>query len=282
MRKIILLLLLLSTVSAQEFDYYNLEISLTSSGLAHQKIENIFILDKETNDILFSINQDIENIKVPQNEFTFTEQGILIHKNIKPDEKNLVEIEFDTKDLVKQSGSNFIFSMDFSLPFVSKNTQIKLNLPEGFILSDIDPPASPKPTVIETDGKIISLIWKNPEEESFIVVYKRGFTDKSESAMPTYLVFIALLIIIFTAILFMLTQKRKTREFISSTLSENENIILNIIRKEKNITQKKIGQITGFSKSKLSKIIKRLEEKNILKRKPFFKTNKFELSKKMK
>ncbi len=280
MKIFIILLLLLPITLAQEFDSYNLEISLEPSGLAHEKIESSFTINQDSNSILFSLDQEIQNVN-SNFDSSLTNEGILINKNIKANEKNTIILEFDTKDLIKQSGKNFIFSLDFSIPFNSKNTQIKLNLPEGFILADVESPVSPKPPKIETDGKVISLIWSNINQGSFIVIYKRGFTSKSESLLPFYLIF-GLIIFILISIITILIQKRKTKDFLSSTLSENENVILNLIRKEKDITQKKIRQLTGFSKSKLSKIVRRLEEKNILKRKPFFKTHKFELPKRLK
>mgnify|MGYP001604237255 CR=1 FL=1 len=284
--KLILLftLIIITAVSGQEIEYYSSEIALEPSGLAHQKIETTFSLRENANSFLFSIDQDIENIKVYDNndiDYLLTDEGILINKDIRANEKNTVFIEFDSKELVRQSGKNFIFSLDFLLPSKPKNAKIKLVLPEGFVLSDLEPSISPKAKEIETDGKKINIIWNvNNSEESFIVVYRRGYFGKTESLWPIYILLILIIILIFIALF--IFQRKRTKEFISGTLSEDENKILKIIKENKEITQKKISQLAGFSKSKMSKLAKRLEDKGIIKRKRFFKTNKFELSKKLK
>ncbi|MEK6934514.1 MAG: winged helix-turn-helix transcriptional regulator [Nanoarchaeota archaeon] len=282
----LLLLLLLSIASGQEFDNYNLEISLEPSGLAHQKMENTLTLNRNTEEILFSTREDIQNIKVYDEynnlDFTLTDQGILINKEIIANKQSNINIEFDSPGLVKQSGKDFIFSLDLSIPFISKQTQIKLNLPEGFVLSDIDSPISPKPTNIDSDGKSINIIWDiNTQEESFIVLYKRGYISLSESMLPIYLSS-GFILILLTSLVFILVQKKRAKEFISGTLSEDENQIINLIREDKNTTQKNVSQELGFSKSKMSKLIRRLEEKGTIRKKPFFKTNKFDLDKRLK
>lgn len=279
-----LLLLLLPITLAQEFSSYNLEISLTPSGVAHQRIQNTFALNKNADSVLFLTNSDIQNINIVDSieGYSLTDKGLLIKKNIKANQENNILIEFDSKGLVKQSGKDFIFSLDPYLPFDPKQTRIKLNLPEGFILSDIDSPISPKPSKIETDGKIITIVWDlNINEGSFIVIYKRGYISKVESLLPLYTSFITIIAILTIVTVFLL-QKRKNKMFISETLSEAENKILSLIRTEAEITQKQIRKITGFSKSKLSKIVYKMEQKGVLKRIPHFKTNKFKLPKNLK
>ena len=165
---------------------------------------------------------------------------------------------------------------------MQRNLDFKLALPEGFVLSDIESSVSPKTSDVETDGKIISTNWnfKNIKEQSFIVIYKRGFESKSD---PFFLLYGLLMFIIILSIsIFMIfIYKKKNSKFIMSTLSSDEREIVKFIKEDIGITQKKISQLTGFSKSKMSKLARRLEEKEIIKKTPWFKTNKFSLSKRL-
>jgi len=281
---LLLLLLFLPVIQAQGIESYDVELTLSPSGLVHQKIENTFSLGQDSDNVLFKTENEVQNIKVYDNqglEFQLTDQGILITKQFTANVLDTINIEFDSKDFIKKSGKEFIFSYDFSIPFNSRQTKIKLTLPEGFVLADAASPISPKPLSIDTDGRLISIIWNTDKlEESFIVVYKRGFTSKTESLLPIYLL-LALITALLTIIVTIKINRRKSRKFISGTLSDDENKITNLIKEDKDVTQKEISKLTGFSKSKMSKIVRRLDEKGVLKKKQFYKTNKFELSKRL-
>ncbi len=283
---IIFLLLLLPLVKAQEFSDYKLEISLKPSGIVHEKIQANFVLDHQSDSIIFSKVNEIRNIKVYENgkslNFADTEEGILIYKNFLPGKLNQITIEFDTNDLVKKSGKDFIFSLDLSIPKEVKNLDLNLDLPEGFVLSDIESSVSPKASEVSTDGKVISVDWyfKDIKEQSFIVIYKRGFESKSE---PFFLVYglIMFIILLSISIFIIFIYKKNNRKFVMSTLSSDEREIVKFIREDKGVTQKKISQLAGFSKSKMSKLVRRLEEKEIIKKTPWFETNKFNLSRRL-
>ncbi len=277
---IIFLLLLLPIASAQEIESYDLEITLIPSGLVHQKIKIRFILNQDTNNLLFATDYEIQNIKVYDTKelnFSLTDKGIVLNEDIKANEENIIFIEFDAKNLIVQSGKDFIFSYNLELPSAPKKTTLNLILPEGFVLADIEPSVSPKPSKIETNGKLINILWEtNNNNEAFIAIYKRGHTSKTESLWTVFSLSSLVIILLIVGVVIFI-QRKKAKEFILGTLNDEENKIIKIIRENKNITQKKICEMTGFSKSKMSKLVRRLEEKRIIKKIPFFKTNKFEL-----
>ena len=76
--------------------------------------------------------------------------------------------------------------------------------------------------------------------------------------------------------------KKEKKSFVLSTLSQDERSIVEVIIKNKEITQKEISRRLNFSKSKMAKIVRRLEEKNIIEKKPYMKTNKLKINKKLK
>lgn len=283
---ITIILLLLPITSAQKLESYNTELFLQPSGIVIEKIIFVFTLDHDSENVLFPIGGDVQSIKAYKNnkelKTSLTDEGILIEADIKRNEPTQISLEFESKDLIKQSGKDLIFSLNFSLPELTNNLSVVAHLPEGFTLSDIESPISPKPSEISTNGKLITTTWnsKGIKEQSFIIVFKRGYTSRFEGYIAIYAVSI-IIIILLMILLFIIFTRAKTRNFISGTLSEDERKVIDYIRKEVGITQKKISQLTGFSKSKMSKITRKLEEKGVVKKKPWFKTNKFDLAKKL-
>ncbi len=57
-------------------------------------------------------------------------------------------------------------------------------------------------------------------------------------------------------------------------LTQEEQIILKMIKEEEGITQSSLRHKSGFSKTKLSFLLSDLEKKNIIKKELFGKTNK--------
>ncbi|MBD3192147.1 MAG: winged helix-turn-helix transcriptional regulator, partial [Candidatus Heimdallarchaeota archaeon] len=67
-------------------------------------------------------------------------------------------------------------------------------------------------------------------------------------------------------------------ELVSSLLSKSERAIIKAINADNGIsTQKRICEKTGFSKSKVSQILSKLEEKGVLERERWGRTNKVTL-----
>ena len=74
--------------------------------------------------------------------------------------------------------------------------------------------------------------------------------------------------------------KKKSREDIYAILSNDEILIIKEIKN--NVTkQKEISRNLNFSKSKMSKVIAKLEQKKLISKEPHFKTNIIKLIKKI-
>ena len=92
-----LLLLLSLAVTAQEIDSYNLEVLVKASGLAHQKIQSTFSLTQNTNEILFLVDQEMQNVNVYTDkilDFAVTDKGLLINWDLEVNSENMINIEF--------------------------------------------------------------------------------------------------------------------------------------------------------------------------------------------
>jgi len=268
---------------------YKIEISLTPSGLTSEKIQlEIMNSGNDLNNIAYSSLTLPENIRVydengnlPFNLTKNEENNIVIWKNIPGNSKAKINIEFDTKGLVEQAQNKYIFSFHY-IPLVqTENFEMDLTLPQGFILSSIAQSVSPDPSKMSTDGKNIILTWnyeKLDKEFAAIVVYERGFTKES----PNYFIYGLFAVIAIVLASVALFYRKEKIDVAMMTLSEEEKMIVDRILKNKEVMQKKLVQETGFSKVKISKLVRRLEEKGIVEKIPWMKTNKLMLSKKVK
>lgn len=246
MKGYILILLLLLPIAYS----YDIEITLNSNNIVveHFKIQKPigydsfeFIFTEKPISIIYSGEYLVEDQKI-----VFLDNG-----------KDIIEFELLFDDLVESSGVKRTFRESFD-----GANNIKITLPEKFILSS-EPSTIPEYDTIKTDGQKISLAWK--DETSVAVFYEGGI-----NYIPYILVlfFLFALISIF-AFIYIKKQRHKT---INEMISEDEKLVLSQLKS--GVTkQKDLSKNLGFSKSKMSKVIRKLELKNLIDKKPHFKTN---------
>ena len=133
-----------------------------------------------------------------------------------------------------------------------------------------EPSASPMPESVDSDGRHIILNWRfKDDQDRIIAVFYEG---------PKTYYLIAVLIILFSlAVIFFLTKARMTH-IVTETLSDDEKKVVEQVRKGVK-KQKLIAKNLEFSKSKMSKVLRKLEEKGLIEKKPFLKTNIIKLKK---
>jgi len=171
-------------------------------------------------------------------------------------------------DLVECNKQNRIFRTGFTS---SDQTSVTVILPTGFVLSDKAPQATPMPDKIETDGQRIKLKW-HFDDDSVIAVFYKGPKSHTNFFIISIL---TIILITFCLFLYFRTHFKRT---IKETLSEDEQLIVKELCNRVKI-QKTIARNLGFSKSKMSKVLRKLEEKGLVEKTPYFKTNKIKLKK---
>lgn len=172
--------------------------------------------------------------------------------------------------------SNKYFTADFKIP-ETENLDVRLILPEFAVIDSAYPPAE-----LTSDGKHIILDWKSQNTTDFPV-----FVIYNEKGTAWQWIIAALAVIfLISAILILkrratvkakqgLKAKRPSKEI---HLLEPENSVIKAL-KEGAVWQKQIQIKTGFSKAKLSRTIRNLEARKLVKRIPLGNTNKIKLLK---
>ena len=167
-------------------------------------------------------------------------------------------IKFRSVGMISVADQKHVFSNDF---MIKEPSSISLMLPEGFILADIETPALPSPT-IESDGRRIILTWERAEDFSAIVVYERSF-EKQYDAVPLIIIILVCILAIIVVLFVLKTTKKSLRQ----TLGDNELSLIRLLGSNQGVMkQKDIVQKSRYSKSRVSKLLARLEDKGFIER----------------
>ncbi|MBU0535676.1 MAG: hypothetical protein KKE20_01830 [Nanoarchaeota archaeon] len=276
--------LLSSPVHAQSIDEYSLSFHLAYGNTVVE--ETMIFKEPVSGNILLNLPSNRQGllVKVDGNTITQDISGNIL--NLKLVSSKEVEINYVSDDFIE--GNDFIAA--FKAPDDISNLTVSVTLPENAVLvkplSDStvqSGSAYPKPSSSTTDGQSISLIWtfhdlNKDDEKSFFVMYQN-------QTSYSYLIGIIILLIIIVAGFVSYLFLRKTREAEKTVdkiaekpaehtpdrgafekhLKEDEEQIVNILKQRENkCEQGTLRVITGFSKAKLSGLLKELEDRKII------------------
>ncbi len=204
---------------------------------------------------------------------------------IKINSANNLSIKYITQSMISKSKNRYSF---VSRNYLNKMQNVRLVLPESAVILE-DGLVFPEPDLISSDGRSIILTWNDYNEKQIIVDYE-FLKDKK------FIQYSIILIIIIIFALYLILQrkifKRKIKklkgknkktntksEAIEEHLIESEKAIISELKKsEKNqLWQKHLQTKTGFSKAKLSRVIRNLESRNLIQKIPMGNTNKIKL-----
>jgi len=173
------------------------------------------------------------------------------------------------------------------------NISISLILDNGFVVQKED--IFPQEYELETDGEHIIINWnlQNKREGEAIAVFVTAHSSNKSNILLIVYLLSGILICLITYFLYLKFRKRKKlnkstnnkenkkKEIIEKYLLETEKKIIEEIKKseKKELWQKQLQMSTGFSKAKLSRLIRNLESRKIIEKIPLGNTNKIRLKK---
>ena len=287
MRVLLLICMVILTIGIAEAADSSIKIGLQPSGVAREKIDIEFTALQDASQVEYSLLNKPENLVVYEGDNVISYEitnnefyNIVINKDVTNGQTYRLRLEFDIKGLVSQLDDKYIFSFRYEPSEKLSNLNLDVNLPRGFVLSDLESAVSPSGYNVRTDGKDIQLSWNLRDvstEQSFIIIYERGIISNSGLITGLIIASIALVAIIGVILFY----RKEKKDVVSGVLSGDENRIMSMIESNVEITQKQVVKDTGFSKAKVSKIIRRLEEKGIVEKIPYMATNKLKIKNKI-
>jgi uncharacterized membrane protein len=200
-----------------------------------------------------------------------------------------VNISYETEYPIAFVGENTVFRYTDKLPYPALEQEITLTLPVGYIIprekgKDESFYISPKPEEVYSDGQRIILSWSQKGQELPISVIARRVIGPPFGWIAATGVFVML-----TAMgvaWFILSNRRarvskpkQKKKMIVPTLIDKEQQVVDFLKQNGEVWQKQIQQATSFSKAKVSRILRNLEERGVVTKTIYGNTNKISLKK---
>ncbi|MCK4634435.1 MAG: MarR family transcriptional regulator [Candidatus Aenigmarchaeota archaeon] len=185
-----------------------------------------------------------------------------------------LNIKFSTSETIREIEDEILFSVNVKTPQDVKKMILKVILEKGYILieepegSTTKVPYSPKDGNEGSDGRRIFIEWerkdvKGGEGIDVSVTYERILPRVGGNQNIIFLM-IGLLILV---IIMLVGIRSKGKQYLdTSILKENEKKVIGIIKEKGGMCkQRAIVRETDFSKAKVSRLVKDLEERGLIK-----------------
>ena len=259
--------IILTAASAQEISQLKIELQINPDGTASG---------------IISGSSDLSELKLylpfePKDLKTADQISVSIN-SLTIKNPSSFSASFETEKLTSMvDGDAKLLSLIFSTGSV-ENFDLKISLPDGAAIVEKNGLLITRPAGISTDGQNIFLSWSRQKfsEETFFVQYKSkggGF----EFGI-VHIVLIAIIVLaggIFAGWKF---KKFKKEKFIEDILGpEEKKVVAEIKKAGGEILQESLREKHGWSKTKSSKLVARLESKGVVEKKVYGKTNRLRL-----
>jgi uncharacterized membrane protein len=258
---LILLFLVLPTVIALDIQVYSINFDVQPDMKVREEIKIVFSGRLEERNLTYSFSgnaykikandsiQEIETVREKDAIVVFVKNGT-----------RQVYLSFETDGLVKGYNDGKEFLTYLYLP-KAEVIKIYLWLPKGHALYKDG--VIPEGEII-TDGERIGVYWKGKQDTPLIVRFYQIQNSKVE------LIAAALLLIV-AAIIFV--KLRKDDNYLLG-FSSDEVRVIEFLKEKKVVYQNKLEKELGFSRAKMTRIVKKLEEKGLVEKERTGRTNK--------
>lgn len=174
------------------------------------------------------------------------------------------KIEFDSKGFVGKADEQYVFKQQIAAPTNLARLTFKVILPESTVLAK-NTPFIPFDASNSTDGRNIFVYWNREnvvagEVFDAQVVYEK-FAQDQNVIVASLFALVAIL-----AIAAIIYKRRFSMKMVLPVLRSDEKIIMEkILAHKPGVNQKLIVRESGYSKAKVSKVLKSLEERGVVK-----------------
>jgi len=268
----LLSLLLVTNFASAQIQYYGIDSFVHSEGKVSTKLTIVFFEPEKNFEL--KIFARIENFNASSNagpvncKLVKGEASLVSCEMNLTKEKRTLELSFETSDFVKKIDEKYYLSADLSLGKEISSLFASFKLDEGLLISkkDDSPQIFPPNATILSDGRRVIVNWNLQNLEKDKTIKFEIFYETIEKAkFPVLQIALAILfaVAIITSIFY--RRMKRARQLIFSVLDEQERKILNMISKAEQINQRKIVEAMNLSKAKVSRIVKKLAERGLIK-----------------
>jgi uncharacterized membrane protein len=267
---LLICLILLSQISiAQEINYYVPTTTIYQDGSTDTKLSITLSENIDTFEITV-FNMKPETLKTNSTFPGFTCETqekavgtlIICDTSGSAEQDRSFSLEFDNKQTITQDGSKHLFEQEFLVPYTSENTFIKVILPEGTVIQK-DQQYLPISGAISSDGRHITVFWRDENVATQTLVSIKVPYEPLPFTPPIELIIIVILLL--AIVLYLLNKRRRTPSLLMPILKTDEKQVLKgVINHGDGVNQRILVRESGYSKAKVSKVLKSLAERGIV------------------
>ncbi len=300
MRALLVLLLLLPVAAGQEYYFrdYVIYLSPDTRGNAVEEISfTVVNLGSNISAVEYAMATLPERVQVfdTRGELDFYTEGntivVPLRSRLLPGDSQRLRFLFTLSDVTSNYRGDSILTMSYVPEVRVVNFTFVVELPKGSVLVSEQRSAGgtraavyPTPEKILTDGEHIIIRWRKWElspGESFRIFVMYTSAQESKAGYAIALAGVAAGAAFTYAYLRFRRRDRggEHSRVLKLVLREDEQKIFDLLEEKGEILQEEVVRRTGFSKAKVSKLVRNLEEKGIIRKEPYRKTNRLILKK---
>ncbi|NIO21557.1 MAG: MarR family transcriptional regulator [Candidatus Aenigmarchaeota archaeon] len=257
---------------ALEISEYNITFDILMNGYVNEEVSMVFTEELNASTLNYVVLGDISDLKILSDgknidyvlEKSGSEHDV---KFIVPEGTETLQINFIAKDLVFAKDNIYSFFTTLQPP-ASENVNVIAFLPAGFaIYRDVVYPGGYETL---TDGERIYIKWSfsNPEDIPLSFKFYSIYSDYSLAI----LIIMGLVVIVIAGYLIMHYRGKVKKEFLRG-FSEDERRVLKALSERGVCMQKKLEKEFGFSRAKMTRVVKNLESKGLVEKERVGRTN---------
>jgi uncharacterized membrane protein len=268
-----LVFLMLPSMAASSMNDLNINIDILDENNVLQILEYTYLENQDENQISYTVQglKEIINISADGSvlEYDLINDEILIYPS---NPFNTIKLELLVEVPIFKSANLYHFFTEFNFEQNITNIQTTINIPKGTTIYSNN--FKPSNANIGSDGKKISLTWNQQElqEVFYAVTY-----EKPKSAFNIWL--IISLILVMGIIFGVYYYKKLVDKTILKGFRQDEQQVLEYIRENKKVTQRDIQKKFNYTRSKTTRMIQRFEERELVEKEKYGRTNKLKWKK---
>lgn len=265
---------------SQKITFLGAEVELRD--VSHTTLTVTFDPNSTIKTFTLPLFYDIQNLKADANfgNVSCSQQkkpfGSQIDCEVSPTyDKRMLTLEYDSFDLVTKVDKQFLYKQEFTIPLETAQLSFKTMLPEGMFLSSggVFQQYLPASGEKGSDGRRIFVSWRKENltaGESFDTQVSYEASSDNSQIMALFagglLGLGAIIVALIVGFWFFFKRFKRNIKIVLPVLKGDEKTIMElIIRDRGNTNQKLLVRESNFSKARVSKILKSLQERGIVK-----------------
>jgi hypothetical protein len=266
----VIALALLAVPAPAEITSYSADITLLGDARANYKIE-LRLADTER--LIFAIRGSPTNVKISapcQIDRALLQTNIFC--DMPPDK---LTISYTSAERIARRGDYLLFTESLPIPLPARELHVLVRLP---VLAAIKEPVqdaiSPPATQIGSDGRHVLISWRAQDIEGAFDIQVAFEQAELLAALPALLAVIAAAAVaVFLYFRFQL--RRERAELLMPALKPDEQAVYRgLLKHGDGVHQKVLVKESGWSKAKVSKVLKSLAERGLVRLEKIGRTNK--------